>query len=423
MIGKDIFVQNHRFRLNQDSNKLVIFQSHGSRKTLSLFGAMLIIFNLNVIDDPFLMPNYFQCGIIQSIILMIFIFSLNLLSFFIYFKTWVFGNTFSYEGISSIAISKNIAIIINIILIFSILCITLDMSATIPSNFIDLFTLSPKCPSILLNKWFLYYIINIITIIPALFNNSIYLFYITSAVGNIFLIISVLCFFWAFFKNPPVKFESTFFTDDLRLTANCVTGITNMFFINPLIYLIAINTTSPTTKSIKGMVISTNFASLIFNLVLGIVGYYFHSTIHNVFDIFPKKSVYTIIGKISLIIKLISSNMCYICIISIKLCEIILKGSEKWTVAVVTSGIVVITFNAINLFAKLKNILSIVQFIGKIFQCFLNFGFPTILFLKLFQLSSKPLVIVSIIIMIFTLCLCIMRGISCYYDIKCYNNI
>ena len=132
MIGKDIFVQNHKFRLKQGDNKLVIFQTHGSRKTLSFFGAVSIIFNLNLTDDPFLMPNYFQCGLTKSIILMILIFTLNLISFMIYFKTWIFGNTFSYEGISSIEISSNISIFIYIMLIFSFICISFDISCSIP---------------------------------------------------------------------------------------------------------------------------------------------------------------------------------------------------------------------------------------------------------------------------------------------------
>lgn len=419
MIGKDIFVQNHKFRLKQGDNKLVIFQTHGSRKTLSFFGAVSIIFNLNLTDDPFLLPNYFQCGLTKSIILMILIFTLNLISFMIYFKTWIFGNTFSYEGISSIAISRNISIFIYVMLILSFICISFDISNSIPYYIVDLFSLSSNCPSILLNKWFLYYVINFLTVFPSLFSKSIGSFSIISIVGNFFLFVSIISFFCGFFgKSRPVKFEASHYTEDFHVDVTCIKGITNMFFVNPLIYLIAINSTSPTTKSIKGMVIITNFASLIFCLATGIAGYFFHSNIENILDLFPRRSSYTIIGKICLIIKLISSNMCYIYIISSKLCEIILKGSEKWTVAVVTAGIVIINLNAIHLFTKFNIFFSIVGLLGYVFQCFLNFGFPTILFLKLFQFSSKPWAITSIILLILTLFLCVMCGIYGYFTLQ-----
>lgn len=418
MIGKDVFVQNHKFHLKQGDNKLVVFQTHGARKTLSFFGAVSIIFNLNLKDDPFLMPNYFQCGLVQSIIVMILIFILNLLSFFVYFKTWVFGNTFSYEGISSIALSKNISIFICIILLFSFICMLFDMSAKIPHYVVDLFSLSSNCPAILLNKWFLYYIISFLTIFPTLFNKSIASFYIISIIGNFFLFVSVISFFWGFFaENRPAKFETTAFANNFRLSAECIAGFTNTFFINPLIYFIAMSTTSPSAKSIKGMVVIVNLSSLILNLATGIVGYYLHSNIEDILDLFPTKSAYAIICKIGLIIKLITSNVCYFYIISTKLCEIILKGSEKWTVAIVTAGIVIITLNAINLFTKFHIFFNVVEYLGHILQCFLNFGFPTILFLKLFQFSSKAWAIFSIVLLIITILLCVICGVACYYSL------
>lgn len=415
MIGKDIFIQNHKFQLKQGDNKLVVFQSHGARKTLSFFGALSIIFNLLITDDPFFMPYYFQCGLTKSIIITIIIFVLNLLSFMIYFKTWIFGNAFSYEGITSIAISRNLAIFISIIIIFSFICISVDMSQSIPYYFVDLFSLSSKCPSILLNKWFLYYIINFLTVFPSLFNKSIASFNIISTIGNFFLIISIIFFFIGFASNRPLKFEATHDSRKFQFDANCIKGITNMFFINPILYLITTNMTSPSTKSITGIVIITNLASVIASLSVGIVGYFYHSNIENILDLLPRKSAYTIIAKIGLIIKLISSNMCYVYIISSRVCELILKGSEKWPVAVVTAGVVIITLNAIKLFSKFNIFFSVVILISFIFQCFLNFGFPTIFFLKLFQFSSKPWAITSIVLLIITIFLCVICGISAYF--------
>ena len=419
MIGKDLFIANHRFQLKQTDNNLVLLRSHENAQTIGYIGALSLIFSLDLGEDPFLMPGAFQCGIVQSAIILFIIYIFSIFSFDVYFKTWVFGNVFSYGGIASIAISKKTTLFIEILLIISLLAISMEFSRITTSNIVDLLSIPSDPPSFLLNKWFIYYVVSALTAFPCLFYNSISSFSITSLIGNFCLFLTIIAFIVGFVKYRQHDIVPTkYFSNNYKKTLSVIACSSNLFFINPILSTIVINISRPTVKNIKNLVRITNTLSFIVCLAFGLIGYYFSSDGDDITDVFPKGSVISIITKIGIIIKVLTSNICYVYLISIKLCRAVLKGSEKWKLAVITSGLLVIAVSSIVQFSDFQKVYAIFNIIGLIFQCFLNFGFPTVLFLKLFQLTSKLWASIAIILMLFTILICICIGFYGYYVVS-----
>lgn len=419
MIGKDLFIANHRFQLKQTDNNLVLLRSHENAQTIGYIGALSLIFSLDLGEDPFLMPGAFQCGIIQTVIILFILYLFSIFSFDVYFKTWVFGNVFSYGGIASIAISKKTTLFIDILLIISLLAISMEFSRITTSNIVDLLSIPSDPPSFLLNKWFIYYAVSALTTFPCLFYNSISSFSITSFIGNFCLFLTIIAFIIGFVKYRQHDIVPTkYFSNNYKKALSVIACSSNLFFINPMLSTIVINISRPTVKNIKSLVRITNTLSFIVCLAFGLIGYYFSSDGDNITDVFPKGSIISIITKIGIIIKVLTSNICYVYLISIKLCRAVLKGSEKWKLAVITSGLLVIAVSSIVQFSDFQKVYAIFHIIGLIFQCFLNFGFPTILFLKLFQLTSKLWASIAIILMLFTILLCICIGFYGYYVVS-----
>ncbi|OHT01372.1 hypothetical protein TRFO_07624 [Tritrichomonas foetus] len=408
MIGKDIHVQNHKFKLRNKDEKFVTYRSRDNTRPLGFLGAFSLLMNIIIAEEPFNMPALYLCGIIQAPLIQLIMFVLNLFSFYIFFSTWVFGNTFSYGGIAAIATPKFVYVIIKITLIFSYITFTLHFAESIPNILISLFTIKPGCPSFILNKWFLYYVFSFITVFPTLFYPSMSSFISISIIGNIALLISMIAFFWGYSMYDTFHIEPVYFTSDFQLTAQLIYLTTSLCFINPVIHYIFLNSNRVASNNIKSIIFSTNISVYAIVVSIGAVGYFLGARIDNIIDIFPETSPYSIIGKIGIVITMLSSNSHFIYIIAINLCNLILKGSEKSTLPVVSSGIVVIVFNALILFSTLKTGFVIVGIIGTILQCFLNFGFPSILFLKFFQFSSTGLSIICVLLIICTLFLCVV---------------
>ena len=409
MIGSDIFIQNHKFRLRQSENNFILFKSNDNTKALNVFGSFVILSNAIIADDPFYMPYLFTSGIIQSLIIHILVLIFAFLSFLIYSKTWVFGNTFSYEGITAIATSKALSIFVQVAIIYSYFYITLYFAERIPYTLSSLLSLIDGCPSILKNKWLLFYIINIITVVPTLFFKSISSFLFLSYVGNIALIISVIAFFVGVALYDSDQADPVFFSGNGEKTASHISMLCVLHFFNPFIQTIVLRISRPTINNVKGVVLASNIFCLVLCFAVGITGSFFDVNQENgiVFDSFPSNSAYAIIGKIGILIKSIASNCYFVYLISLNLCGLILKGSEEWKLAVFTGGIVVIVANAVILFSDIQIAFLFIKLVGLVLGCILNFGYPSILFLKFFQFSSKRYSFISIFLIVVTIFLCI----------------
>lgn len=473
MIGGDVPIEKYKFRARPQRMDFVLFPPDQKGKEISMFSVIMLLCTVCMGTGPFLMyENFFKCGIIEVLLIILFVMILVQLSIHVYTRCWFYGVAYDYQQICKFVFGSKwlsfIPLILNILAYLTFACrFGLEISK---NGFAFLNQIWPKCPGFLKSKYFLLYFVNLLTTFPSLFARNIISLSWIAYIGIIAKLVVILCLIIMLincikemgFKVVVKTFASvdnalpfipfiSLFSKDPAVFFNCVSTIMIAFFMHPMLNTIFAQMRNPTVfRCMK----STWLASVLFIIIfygIGVVAYFvvqthmqdayeteqiFNETHNfsvyfdrpfnlfyiankfkikkftnrNVFFNYKTDRVEAIVGQISCYVVTVTSNIIYTHFIATQVSSIIIDPKETSQISIVISGV------AVNLFAIGVNfmdgrIIDVLDAISSFALIILEFILPSFCYLQLYRFTRPFWGVISLIVLI----LGIPTGLTCVY--------
>lgn len=473
MIGGDLRVEKYRFRARPQKLDFVLFPSDHTSTQISLFSVIMLLCTICMGTGPFLMyENFFKCGVIETLLIIIIVMLLVQLSIQIYIRCWFYGTAYDYQRIWICVIGTRkfsfIPLLMNIIAYLTYVCrFGLEISKN-GAAFLN--GVWPNCPSFLKSKYFLLYVINILTAVPSLFVKNIVSLTWVAYVGNAAKIVVFICLLIMLVRcvnemgfsvtvrtvrkvdsSFPFSPNITLFSSDPSALFNCVSIIMMAFFMHPMMSSIMSHMINPT---VFRCVSSTWLSCTIFIFVfygIGVVAYFIvmthlqdaieiqdkfnenHDisifdnspfnlfyiankffitkfTNRNVFFNFKSSRAEAILGQIACYVVTVTSNIIYTYFVATQVSSIVIDRKDDDTIPVFISGVVVILFSiGINFMAS--KVIDVLDTISIFALIILEFFLPPFYYLKLYRFTKPLWGVISLLVLVIGIAL----GVTCMY--------
>lgn len=473
MIGGDIKIERYKFRARPHEMDFVLFPADKKYKEISLFSVIMLLSTICMGTGPFLMyENFFKCGVLETLLIILFIMVLAQLSIHVYTRCWFYGIAYDYQQIWMFVFKTKMFNIFPVFLnILAYLTYSCRFGLEISKNGSAFFNgIWPSCPSFLKNKYFLLYVVNFFTTFPSLFAKNIISLAWVAYIGNCAKLVVIICLiimmvrcmremgfnvvvnaFGTIDAKLPFLPYISLFSKDPSAFFGCVSTIMIAFFMHPMLNVIFSQMKNPTVfRCMK----STWLASSIFICVfygIGIVAYFLVQThlqdayetekifnetndisvyferpfnlfyIMNQFQItkFTNRNVFfnyrssrieAIIGQLSCYVVTVTSNIIYTYFIATQVSSIIIDRDEISQTSIIFSGVVVILF-AIGVNNVDGRIIDVLDTISLISLIVLEFFLPSFCYLQLYRFTQPSWGVICIIILVIG----IPIGLTCLY--------
>ncbi|OHS95126.1 Transmembrane amino acid transporter protein [Tritrichomonas foetus] len=407
MYGGDLKVADYRFRARTQKSDFVLFPNDSSQKHISYFMATMILCKVGIATDPLLLSDAFSCGIIQTLLLFIGIMILLQLSIHLYTRCWFYGTAYNFPDIWVCVFGPTFQLLPILFIIIVYLTFVVYHGYEI-YNYAYLFitTRWEDPPSFLINKWFLTYVICVLTALPCLLVKKFVSLFWIALIGNFFTVVSFICVVVALIRSVnDVGFdpnhEIKYFTSDYSTSFKAMGLITTAFFVHPMLDLVFSYMNNPTVGRCMSCTWLTSSISLIVHFITGLCSYLLFSNgeQENILYNLPSSNIEVTIGQISVYIVTLTSNAIYTYFLATQVSSLIVERRNDESAPVFISGIVVILFYVGMNFIGEKAI-EVLDLIANAAYIILVYILPSIFYLRLYKFTQPFWSIISILVMV-----------------------
>lgn len=405
MRGGDMLVADHRFKMHGHNSNHLYFYRSSNQVVISFFSAFMILINGSVAVNYLKLGSYFGIGIIQAILLSLIPFLLSQLSFYIFFRSWVFGSKFTYPGIWVLVFGPLFQLIPQILVIYSYFNFTFKLVTLIPEIWKKFFNdLCSSPPNILLNDWFIVYLVGFISVFPFLFAKRLSSLRYMSYVANSFLVLNILCIIIDFFMHIDQIDSSKLplFGGNYHDSMRILIQFQFAFYFHPLLQLSTEDLDNPTNFRISGLTWSTSstkFAIFTIIPILNFCSYYSrnHYSEKAFLDNYEPKNVLTIFIEISLYANILLTIALFTYIIAHSLNEMFLVKRHK-RMATIFGGLCAFLLNSTICFVS-ENVKKVLNIIGSFSICILVYFLPPLYSIALYKTKDILWFILSLFLL------------------------
>jgi len=406
MIGGDLLLIDQNF-LAHSREGTTMFQQDANVETVSMFTAVILLLNAAISTDPFLMGGPFNCGVVQTLLICVFVLLLTMFSFKLFLQTWIFGSTYSYRDIWIKCFGKKAVFLPSALILVAYLSITILCTNEVYLDVLELYTKIRPNSNALDYKWVLIYIIVMGTTIPFMFHSRASYLYVLAYIGKFGLLVGVSAVVYNFViqvkkEGFDPKNEIIFWNNKYSLSFDTFGGFNTVFFLLPVIHLVVMDMKNPSESRVIKTVWTTEIITAVICLITGLSAYFmFFSRVDdsNVLFYFPSNQLVAIIGRIGSLVSNMSLNTFYIWLISRELCLMLHPGSDRIIITRIASSMVVILFNiAMNFLDSV--FVDIFGLMGNASFVFLAFVFPSMFFLKIYGFLNIKWALLAIFVLV-----------------------
>ena len=454
MVGGDLKVEKYRFRARPQNKHFVLFPADQASHSISMFSVIILLCKISLDTDPFF--SYIdlnKCGIIEALIAIILVIILIQISINLYIRCWFYGTAYNYENIWVCVFgSRAFQFIPTILNILAYLTYVVWFTFEIHDNAATfLKVVWPNVPSFLTNKWFLSYIINLITVVPCLFVKRFSSLTWVACVGNIAMIISIVCLIILLARNAhdlnfnvQIEKEATIEKDDfpyLPFTSlfsknvgaffYCIGSVMTAFYMHPMLDMVFSEMKNPTVCRCLSSTWIVGIISIVVFYGIGLISYFIiqinlQDFIHvsnlisdgklsidstqflnrpfnifsfnlngeveelnneNVFFNFNTNHVEALIGMVATYIVTLTTNMIYHYFLATQVSSLVIRRKQDDIPPLIISGVVVILF-CIGINFMDDTATEILDMISIIAFCIMVFILPPVFYLKLYRFTN-----------------------------------
>ncbi|OHT07897.1 Transmembrane amino acid transporter protein [Tritrichomonas foetus] len=415
MRGGDMLVADHRFKIHGHTKNRLFFYQTSKKDMISFFSSVMILLHASIATDHLRLGQYFSIGILQTILIMLVPFLFSQLSFFYFFRSWVFGSKFTYQGVWSFVFGPTFKAFPHFLVIYSFLNHTFSLISLIPNLWSKVLTdVWSDVPSILVNEWFILYIIGFFTMLPFLFVRKVTSLTYASYAGNFCCAITIICIlvdFFYHFRNidfSHIKLFGGSYSDSMSVLYK----LNQAFFIHPLLQLVTEDMENPTNKRIHNLTWTVNSLKFAIFGGCGILTYIQYYAKYGGFYKGDFMSAYSPRSGITIIIEIVT----YVnVILTLSFYEFVLANffidlfvvNKQTGPLTIWSGVSIFLLNCTIHFTS-ENVNHILSIIGTVCTCLLVYILPPIFSLVLYKTKDLTWFICGILLLVVSIPLSIM---------------
>jgi hypothetical protein len=393
--------------LATDNNKPIFPPDTTVKDRYSMATAWAIACKAAIATDAFIIVHGYNAGLITAAIICVFIMLLTEASFYVFVRSWSFGEAYSYEELWQMLFGPRFVIVPVLLNVMAyVMCAVScfwDFLTTPPEI---IYAIWPNAPAIFEDSWFLGYVTTILVMIPLLCTARMAGFIFPAWLSVFALFLSLICLIIHFVRtHSEVGFTASsqvvYFSNEFDIIWEIIDDLSLAFFAHPFINPIAREMINPTRTRIFEVTWWMNVASAVVSYFVPMIGYLFFLDIADQENIFshldPAPEV--LIGSAAVWIVAVCSTMLYTFFVSQTVVQAIAgRPWDFYPVPNVIAGLAVCLFCVgINLMDDVWNI-TIYQ-LGSIAFNLLAFVLPPIYYLIQFQFRNLKWGAVSVILL------------------------
>lgn len=420
MKGGDLAVADNRFLSHGHRKDQNLFLKNHGIGQISFFTAFQFLLHVSLAADQWRAGRFFRGGIVKTLLILLIPFVLTQISFSVYFRTWVFGTSFSYAGIWELVYGPGFQIIPRIIVILALFGFSIGLNVALPNYAKQIvYNNFPNAPAFITNRWFIIYVLTLGITVPCLFVKRYSYLKVTAYIGNICLLTGIVCMiihmannYQSFIIGPTVTRLGVSLYDMCSLV---LLG-TSVFFMHPFMQYVTEDMDRPTNARIIGLTWTLGIAKLVIMMFCGLISFYSVYRYIDSDDIFTnlvrQDTIEGIIIQATTLINTALTQTHYLYLLSIKLAGLFVKDNSSKFCSMM-SGLFAAFMSCSMSFApeKAKNIVGVITNTAISIVVYI---FPPIFYLGLFKFKDKVWMIMSIILLI---CGSLITGAVAYVSI------
>lgn len=401
-----MLVADHRFKMHGHNSNHLYFYRSSNQVVISFFTSFMILMNGSFSVEHLKIGSFYGVGIIQGILLSLIPFLLTQLSFYIFFRSWVFGSKFTYSGIWILIFGPTFKLIPQILVIYSYLNFTFSLVTLIPDIWKKFFNdLCASPPDFIMNDWFIVYLIGFISTFPFLLSKRLSSLRYMSYVSNSFLVLNLLFVIIDFFIHIKEIDSSKIplFGGNYNESMRILVAFQSAFYFHPLLQLSTEDLDNPTNSRVTGLTWVTSLTKFIIFNVIPILNFsLYYSKNHNNEDSFlnhyEPKSALTIMIEITLYANILLTIAFFTYIIAYSLVEMLSVQRQKRMITIL-GGVCAFLLNSTICFVD-KNVRKILRIIGTFSICLLVYFLPPIYSIALYKTKDILWFILSLFLLV-----------------------
>jgi hypothetical protein len=397
MHGGDMLVADHRFRGHSKESDRPLFPRSIGTNSLSFSMALSMRLNLALAANILHIGSFFSGGIVQTVILMAAGLGFAALSLQLSLETWVFGSTFTYAGTWTILFGRRFAFVPHVLVILFLIEHPIALASGIPTTVQTIFSHNwPDAPAILLDAWFLTYVPLFLAVIPALLSRSIVGIRWISLVGNISLLVLIVCLLVDGFSNKTT-FQAgpspRLFGGDVQQIGHVLIFVDSCSIFNPLLHLILQELERPTYRRASYLTFCDTAMKMAVFVLIGVLNtwtYYrwVDFTETSVLDFMDQTRPLTIVARVSTLVNRIFTYASYMYLLSRTLTAIFANNNGASLFVEFFSGVIVTLFSIAFVFVT-KSVLEVAKIVFSLAQTALIYILPAVFYLGLYRFRSR----------------------------------
>jgi len=406
MIGGNVYLREMNFGVSSN-DEAKLFDDGSSSKRISMFTAVVLLVNAAMSTDPFFFGGYFNCGVLQSFLIGIFVMVMVIFSFKVYLQTWVYGSIYTYRDMWAKCFGKGTVFIPSLMILVAYSSITMLCTNEIYTDILEIVTYFFPDNYFTKGRWSWIFTVVLVTTFPFLLYSRGSDFYKLAYISKLGLLIGIGSVVYTFVQHiqregfDPQQ-QMIWWAKKTDYSFEAFGGFNTVMFLHPVVHFIVRDMVEPTKKRIQKCIWYTELLTFISCLVAGYATYFIlfeNNDGENALQYFPPNNKATIIGKIGSVFSNIGLNSFYIWLLAQETCNLFLSGCSKANLARISSGIVVILFNIAMDFLN-QAIIDIFGLMGNLSFIFLSFVFPSMFFLKIYGMVSTKWAIYTISVIV-----------------------
>lgn len=408
--------KDYRFSIVSANTDTLIYQERDDEKSLSTFGAVMILLNCGISNDPFFFPHTFTTGIVTALLLCLLALILTQLSFHIFLKSWKFDSENSFVSIWAEVFGPSTSFIPRFIMLVALVSMASVCTSDFQYHFEDFVnTWDVDGTSIFSYKPLRVYLLTFLSVFPFLFFDRFKSFDVMSTIANCALIYGLVVELYVLIKSIKAdgfdpNGEICYFNMSLDKAVSCFDLFNIVFFLHPMASMVAPEIKKASRNTIISITWKTTILSAIINMAGGYLGYltYFgNDEDDNILLFYDNQDPVVISGKAACLIAILLTNGIYTYIVAEILSGFFYDYKKDNTLVRVFSGLVVWLFDvAINYDGFM--LCELINNIGSFCFIVLAFILPSVFYLIEYGFRDVKWGVISIVV------ICISVPISLY---------
>jgi hypothetical protein len=337
-------------------------------------------------------------------------------------KTWVYGDGYRFAQVWEYTFGPRFAWLPNFLVLFAYLSFCAFGAWEMHHYLLDFLLYAwPSCPSILLDKWLMTYVISAVFVVPVLFLPRLSSFVaigwinlFASLTGFICIILSLADQIQANGFDPQKQVK--LLTSEPRSILHCISKLNSAVFFHPTAAIILQDMERPNMRRCVSLTWIASITSGLFDMICGVASYFLFQQANDydlIFHFLDRNRPETTIGIFAIYVVSVTSTGFFVWFMADNLASFTLRESEGKLLPRLTAGIVVILgYAALNFIGHVA--VGIADVVGSVMVIALVYILCPVFYLAQFGFSRIWSSIGAILLLVVGVG---MIGINLYYQI------